>query len=190
MDLKTQPRDKLSMPSDPKLERIFTLENISESELILNAHAVPSSRIFTSCTSVGQSLNGNQKGNGFPNTKHENPSKEVAEKLSQLKTQVANLIDQTIDQIQSEQKLATLSQSQSQMVESSSFKDGLPPQNGGGDGELYYQQPKEDQPMDHRAKNVQLLQSESFAQSKTELRKKLYSEIETVLERLKDLEKL
>ncbi|XP_055643606.1 uncharacterized protein LOC129779887 [Toxorhynchites rutilus septentrionalis] len=103
----------------------------------------------------------------FPSAESVN-SRKPQETLSELKGTLVHLIDKTIDQLESQQDLAK---------GESAAND---PINPGGDGSRAA----------HRMQNFQLLKTDSFAQTKREVRLKLFTEIETIVIRLKDMEKL
>uniref|UniRef100_A0A1Q3G032 Uncharacterized protein n=1 Tax=Culex tarsalis TaxID=7177 RepID=A0A1Q3G032_CULTA len=110
-------------------------------------------------------------------TKGDQPPAAIADSLLQLKSSVVDLIDKTISDIETKQQ-----QQEKQAA--------LPPSEGatavflhpGGDS------PKTEVAQQHRVQNLQVLKTESFAQSKREVRKKLYREIEAILVRLKDMD--
>ncbi|XP_055619434.1 uncharacterized protein LOC129764408 isoform X2 [Toxorhynchites rutilus septentrionalis] len=95
-------------------------------------------------------------------------SQETVETLSELKGRLVSIIDKTIYQLESQQDLA----------ERESRDSG--PMYPGGDGSS----------VAHRVQNFQLLKTDSFTQTKREVRLKLFTEIETIVMRLKDMEKL
>ncbi|XP_055530181.1 uncharacterized protein LOC129721529 [Wyeomyia smithii] len=86
---------------------------------------------------------------------------DASAKLSQLKLTVVDLIDQTIRQLESEKQLGHAST--------------LHPS---GDGS---------KPL-HRVQNLKVLKTDSFAQYRTAIRRRLYMEIEQLISRLKDME--
>lgn len=97
------------------------------------------------------------------------PPAAIADSLLQLKSSVVDLIDKTISDIETKQQLQ-----QEKEQPAAAF---LHP---GGDSNAKVAL--------HRMQNLQVLKTESFAQSKRDVRKKLYREIETILVRLKDMD--
>ncbi|KXJ84551.1 hypothetical protein RP20_CCG000021 [Aedes albopictus] len=103
------------------------------------------------------------------NLKPRSPA-EMTEKLFQLRSSVVNTIDQFIDQIETDHDYGN----------SAAGEEKKHPLHPGGDGST----------LDYRKENLQLLNTESFARNIKEIRTKLYREIGTLVNRLKDLDSL
>nr|XP_029716484.1 uncharacterized protein LOC115259815 [Aedes albopictus] len=95
---------------------------------------------------------------------------EMTEKLFQLRSSVVNTIDQFIVQIEADHDYGN----------SAAEEENKHPLHPGGDGST----------LDYRKENLQLLNTESFARNIKEIRTKLYREIGTLVNRLKDLDSL
>ncbi|XP_039439327.1 uncharacterized protein LOC120420378 [Culex pipiens pallens] len=100
------------------------------------------------------------------------PPAAIADSLLQLKSSVVDLIDKTISDIETKQ------QQQQQEKEQPAAAAFLHPGGDSNGAKVAL----------HRMQNLQVLKTESFAQSKRDVRKKLYREIETILVRLKDMD--
>ncbi|XP_029716484.2 uncharacterized protein LOC115259815 [Aedes albopictus] len=95
---------------------------------------------------------------------------EMTKKLFQLRSSVVNTIDQFIDQIETDHDYGN----------SAAGEEKKHPLHPSGDGST----------LDYRKENLQLLNTESFARNIREIRTKLYREIGTLVNRLKDLDSL
>ncbi|XP_058454373.1 uncharacterized protein LOC131432246 [Malaya genurostris] len=153
----------------PQIEHIYTLEDMVESKETVIELPVSKKRSLESSVSFVE----------FPKPESCKSSatvavksiesfdpktcQEVTEKLCQLKSNVVNLIDQTINQFESEQQLGA-------GISLHPSGDGSKP--------------------NHRIENLKVLKTDSFAQNKSEIRMRLYGEIEMAIGRLKDFELL
>ncbi|XP_058819658.1 uncharacterized protein LOC131682292 [Topomyia yanbarensis] len=154
---------------DPKIEQIYTLEDMVESKETVIELPIPKKRSPENKASIGEFPEPEPGKSSATLAVKSNESidiktcQEVAEKLCQLKSNVVSLIDQTINQFESEQQL-----------------ENAVPLHPSGDGSK----------QNHRIENLKILKTDSFAQNKTEIRMKLYGEIEMAIGRLRDFELL
>lgn len=150
------------------MESIFTLENMVESKETVIEQPVTKKTSHPSAPEEQRLKSSSTLGAASAESLQAQKSLEVTEKLFQLKSKVVNLIDQTINQIESEQDIT--GEGPSRTI----------PLHPSGDGSE----------LDYRALNLQVLETDSFARNRKEIRTKLYREIKTVLKRLEDLETL
>ncbi|XP_065074581.1 uncharacterized protein LOC135698505 [Ochlerotatus camptorhynchus] len=173
----SQPSAPSDQKSPPKIveenkgsnvESIFTLENMIESKQTIIEQPITKKTSLPSAPDEQRLKSSSTLGAPSAESLEARKSMEVTEKLFQLKSKVVSLIDQTINQIESEQDFT--GEGPSKAI----------PLHPSGDGSK----------LDYRALNLQVLKTDSFARNRKDIRTKLYREIKTVLKRLEDLESL